>query len=202
MVRRCNRALRAAGLILLAAAAQAHDVQVSRTQVPRIAAPVYPVMPIPMAQMHYFSLTGFTVTISSQSDGSTNLVVVTPPSGTDCNLTDAGDGEAVSTLFDCPAQGRLRYIGTPPMRFHVAATFSFQAATANDVFVIAVAKNGTVLQDSRALVALGLGITHGASIHAFPELATGDYIEIIVGNTTAGRNMTAKTLQLFAMGME
>src|SRR5574341_1026791 len=145
---------------------------------------VHPYFEHPMGQMHYFDLTGFSVTISLQSDGSTNFVAVVPPSGTDCNPTEA-DGEAASRSFDCAGvQGRLRYTGSGHLMCHVAATFSFRAAVANDVFVVTVGKNGTRLLDARTLVTLGNTIDHGASIHAYPFMENGDYLEIMVANTT------------------
>lgn len=148
----------------------------------------------PMGQMSYFNLTGFTVTIGSQSNGSNNFVAVTPGSGT-----------VASTLnrhFDCPVEGRLRYKGSDTRLFHIAATFSFRAATAGDIFVVSIAKNGTVLEDSKALATLTATVDHGASIHAYTSMSNGDYLEFYVANTSAGRNMTAKTLQIFAMGMK
>lgn len=172
--------------------------QVNQTTFP---SNTHPSFSMPMGQMHYFDLTGFTVTVGSQSNGTTNFVAAVPGSGTDCNPTEA-DGEAASRNFDCGGvQGRLRYTGSGPLMCHVAATFSFRAATGNDIFVIAVLKNGVLLQDSRVLATLASNVDHGASIHAFPTMTNGDYIEIAIANTTAGRNATTKSLQLFAMCM-
>lgn len=144
---------------------------------------------LPMGEVSYFSTTGTLITIAAQSDGSTNMVVVNPTStlNNDMEFDNGGSNN-----------GRLRYTGTTTKTFHVAVTMSGTPANANDVFVFGVAKNGTVQAASKVL-----GSSSGtqfSSIHLMVSLATNDYLELYVGNTTAGRNFTAKSLNIFAMG--
>lgn len=142
----------------------------------------------PMAEIDYFSTTGTVVTISSQSDGSTNMVVVPVATTLD---NDSGFDNGGSN------NGRLRYIGATTRSFHVAITVSGTPAVSNDVFVFGVAKNGT--PDCKVL-----GSSSGtqfSALHCMLSLAINDYIELYVGNTTAGRNITIKSLNIFAMGM-
>lgn len=85
------------------------------------------------------------------------------------------------------------------MVIDIAITVSGSPQTANDIFVFGVAKNGTVIAASKVLGQVG--ITQAFSIHSYVTLATNDYIELYVGNMNAGRNFTAKSLNIFAMGM-
>lgn len=145
----------------------------------------------PMGEISYFNTTGTAVTIASQSDGSTNMVKVGPTSAL----------AAISREFDNGGanNGRLRYTGSTTKKFHIAATLSGTAATANDVFVFGVARGGTVLAESKVLGSSGG--TQFSSLHAYCTLANNEYLELYIGNTSAGRNFTVKSLNLFAMGM-
>ena len=145
----------------------------------------------PMGEISYFNTTGTAITIASQSNGSTNMVTVAPASA----LT------SISREFDNGGanNGRLRYTGSTTKKFHIAATLSATAATANDVFVFAVAKSGSVLGESKVLGSSGG--TQFSSLHAYCTLANNEYLELYIGNTSAGRNFTVKSLNLFAMGM-
>jgi len=146
---------------------------------------------VPMGEVSYFNTTGTLVTISASSDGSTNMVVIAPTTSLD----------AMSYAFDNGGgnTGRLRYTGATTRCFHIAVTLSGTPATANDVFVFGVAKNGTVAAASK-VVGSASG-TQFSSLHAYIELATNQYLEVFVGNTTSNRDFTVKSLNLFAMGM-
>lgn len=142
----------------------------------------------PMAEIDYFSTTGTSVTISGTSDGSTNMVVVAPATTLD---NDSGfDNGGANT-------GRLRYIGTTTRMFHCAVTVSGTPANANDVFVFGVTKNGT----THCRVLGSASGTQFSAMHCMLSLATNDYVELYVGNVTASRNFTVKSLNIFAMGM-
>jgi hypothetical protein len=85
--------------------------------------------------------------------------------------------------------------------FHIACSWSFVAATAGDVFVLVVSKSGTPSTTGK-VIQTGAGTNNnGNANHVMLELATGDYLSLFVGNLTAGRNATFKTVNLFAMGM-
>jgi len=142
----------------------------------------------PMGELDYFNMTGTSVTISGTSDGSTNMVVV-PVATTLSNDSGFDNGGANN--------GRLRYTGATTRMFHVAVTVSGTPQNVNDIFVFGVAKNGT--PDCKVLGSASG--TQFSALHCMVELATNGYIELYVGNTTAGRNFTVKSLNIFAMGM-
>jgi hypothetical protein len=144
---------------------------------------------VPMGQVGYFDTTGTSITIAGASDGTTNMVVVNPTTTlTNDHEFDNGGGNT----------GRLRYTGTVTKTFHVALTVSGTPQTANDVFVMGVSKNGGASDCKMLGSASG---TQFQALHCMVSLATNDYIELYIGNTTAGRNFTVKSLNLFAMGM-
>jgi len=144
-----------------------------------------------MGEISYFSTTGTVITIASQSDGSTNMVAINPASG----LT------ALSMGFDNGGanDGSLRYTGKLTKAFHVAATLSGTAATANDIFVFGIAVEGTVVTESKVLGSSGG--TQFSSLHGYVELSENEVLTVEIGNTSAGRDFTVKSLNLFAMGM-
>lgn len=146
---------------------------------------------VPMGEISYFDTTGTLITISGTSDGSTNMVVVNPTTA----LT------AMSESFDNGGgnTGRLRYTGATTRCCHIAVTMSGTAATLNDVFVFGVAKSGTVEAASKVLGSSGG--TQFSSLHAYIHLATNEYLELYIGNTSGARNFTVKTLNFFAMAM-
>jgi hypothetical protein len=147
---------------------------------------------MPMGEISYFDTTGTTVTISAQSDGSTNMVVVNP------TTIFAGH----SNEFDSGTSGRLRYIGKATRHFHSACTVSISSTGPNDTYVIGVAKNGTVLSATKVLNKIAAtGDIASTALHAFPEMKTGDYLELYVGNLTDTDNLVIKTMTMFAMGM-
>lgn len=145
----------------------------------------------PMGEVSYFNTTGTSVTIGSSSDGTTNMVKIAPiTTGNFMMQTDNGGAD----------NGRLRYTGTLTKTFHIAVTTSGTPATANDVFVMGVAKNGAVVASTKVLGSASG--TQFSALHAMITLATNDYIELFVGNTTAGRNITIKSLNMFMLGMQ
>ena len=148
---------------------------------------------LPMGEISYFNMTGTAVVIVAQSDGSTNMVKAAPTTTLD-NDKEFDNGGA--------DDGRLRYIGATTRSFHVACTISVAPASANDTFVFGVAKNGTVLAASKVLIqattAAGIRST---AMHAMVSLATNDYLELFVGNTTDTDDCTVHSLNIFAMGM-
>jgi hypothetical protein len=145
---------------------------------------------VPMGEVAYFNTTGTSVTIGSQSNGATNMVVVAPTS-TLTNDMEFDNGGADT--------GRMRYTGATTKVFHVAVTLSGTPTQPNDVFVFGIAKNGTVDPDCRVLGSASG--TQFSALHCMVTLATNQYLEAYVGNTSAGRNITIKSLNLFAMGM-
>ena len=136
-------------------------------------------------EVSYFSMSGLLVSIASLSNGSTGMVVVSP-STTLLNNADFDNGGSNN--------GRLRYIGTPTKTKKITVTVSGTPSTTNDVFVFGIAKNGTVVTSSKIL-----GSSNGVqqnTLQAIIALSTNDYVELYVGNTTAGRNITIQSLNI------
>lgn len=168
------------------------DAYVSTLKIASTTTPVGRVM-VPMGDISYFSTTGTAVAIAAASDGSTNMVKVAPV--TTLNADYEFDNGGANN-------GRLRYTGTVTKTFHIATTISFAADSANDVFVIGVAKNGTVIAGSKVLVrVINAADTVSTALHVMVSLATNDYIELYVGNITDADDFVIKTLNIFAMGM-
>lgn len=144
---------------------------------------------VPMGELSYFSMTGTLITVTGTSDGSTNMALVNP----------ASTFTATSEQFTISSNGRLLYTGTATRMFHIAVTVSGTPSVQNDIFVFGVAKNGSVITSSKVLGS-SAG-TQFSSLHVYSEMATNDYLELYIGNTTATRNFTVKSLNIFAMGM-
>jgi hypothetical protein len=148
---------------------------------------------LPMGEISYFDMTGTAVVIATQSDGSTNMVKAAPAT------TFSNDKEFDNGGAD---DGRLRYIGATTRTFHVACTISIAPASANDTFVFGVAKTGIVLAESKVLIqATTASGIRSTAMHVMVSLATNDYLELYVGNTTDADDCTVHSLNIFAMGM-
>lgn len=147
---------------------------------------------IPMGEINYFNTTGTTVSITTQSDGSTNMVLVNP------TTTLNND-----SLFDMSADGRLRYVGTTTRTFHIACTVSFDGAgSGTNVYVFGLAKSGTMVTQSKVLQSItAVGDIQSTALHVMTTLSTNQYLELYVGNLTDADDITIKTLTLFAVGM-
>lgn len=148
---------------------------------------------VPMGEISYFSMTGTAVAIAAQSDGSSNMVVC-PPVTTLNNDMEFDNGGSNN--------GRLRYTGETTKTFHVACTITIAPVAANDTFVFGVAKGGTVIAGSKVLVqAINSAAMRSTAMHVMVSLATNEYLELYVGNTTDADDVTIHSLNLFAMGM-
>ncbi|CAB4202296.1 hypothetical protein UFOVP1367_6 [uncultured Caudovirales phage] len=147
-------------------------------------------MLMPVGQVDYFSTTGTAVVMGAISDGSTNMVAIVP---TTTGLMD--------TCFDNGGtnNGTLRYTCATTKFAHIAITSSFTPATANDVFVTGVAKNGAV---GTACKVLGTSSgTQVTTLHCVMSIAQNDTITLRIGNTTAARDATVKSLNIQAILM-
>jgi hypothetical protein len=147
-----------------------------------------------MGEVAYFDLTGTAVTIAAQSDGSTNMVVAAPTTALSAGAYEFDNGGSNN--------GRLRYTGAVTKMFHVACTISISPASVTDLFVLGVAKGGTVIAASKVLQKITTGgDIQSTAMHVMAELATNEYLELYVGNTTDTDDLTIHTLNLFAVGM-
>jgi hypothetical protein len=148
---------------------------------------------VPMGEISYFDTTGTAVTITTVSDGSTNMVVVPPATALSSGAYQFDNGGSDN--------GRLRYTGATTKMFHVACTLSIAPAAANDTFVLGIAKGGTVIATSKVLQrVLAAADTQFSALHVMVELATNEYLELYVGNITDADDLTVKSLNLFAAG--
>lgn len=148
---------------------------------------------VPMGEISYFSLTGTNIAIAAASDGLTNFVKVAPATVFSPGEHDSDNGGADN--------GRLRYIGSATRMFHCASTLSF-GGNANDTLCLAIAKNGTVIPESRAIMKMAAGgDARSTALHQMVELGTNDYIELFVANLTDADDPTVFTMNLFAMGV-
>lgn len=99
--------------------------------------------------------------------------------------------------FDEPAEGRLRYIGTPTRTAFVIATISTTAADNNQVIEWGIAKNGTIISESIISRKQGTGADVGAlAVQAITTLATNDYLTVQARNTTSTGDLTARYCSL------
>lgn len=148
---------------------------------------------VPMGEVSYFSTTGTTITISGTSDGSTNMVVVSPATTLNNDMSFDNGGAN---------NGRLRYTGATTRTFHVAMTVSISPTNNNDQTVIGIAKGGSVIAASKVIQRCGPTTdTQSTALHIMVSLATNEYLEVYIGNLTGANNVTVKSLNLFAMGM-
>lgn len=138
----------------------------------------------------YFSLTGSVIAIAAASDGTTNLVKIDVPSTVSADAQSFDNGGA--------SNGRLRYTGSTARRFWVDAKVSL-GGPASDVFVLGVAKNGSLLPSSRILEAnKSTGTVSEVSITCIVELSLNDYVEVFIGNTTDADDPTIYVLSIDA----
>lgn len=149
---------------------------------------------LPMGEINYFNTTGVVVSISAQSNGSTNLVKVAPATSLSSDTYEFDNGGANN--------GRLRYTGATTKMFHTAFTISMDGEGAGtNLYVFGIAKNG-VVGDCKVIQSIAVSNdTQSTALHCMVSLATNDYIELYVGNLTDTDDITAKTVNLFAMGL-
>lgn len=98
-----------------------------------------------------------------------------------------------------PANNRLTYGGTKTRRFQVisSSTAQFTSAVSNKFFTFYIAKNGTVLPESKQKVKL-INNTDQTSVtlSCTVSLAANDYIELWVENNTDGTDIIVQSLNL------
>ena len=148
----------------------------------------------PMGEISYFSTTGTSITFPGISDGASTNLSLAAPTTAFVNFSDFDNGGSNN--------GRLRYIGTTAKTFHVACTISVSPSSSNDIHVIGIAKNGTIIASSRVLQKLGTSAdTQSTALHVAVSLTTNDYLQLVMGNMSTTGSVTLKTFNLFALGM-
>jgi hypothetical protein len=110
---------------------------------------------------------------------------------------------AVGNQFDMPSNGRLRYTGTPTIMAHIACTLSYVvSAGSNQECRFVLYKNGVKVEESEIRNTLSSTAGQSSAIHVALSLATNDYLELYCVNNTAANNLTATTVNLFALGLK
>ena len=120
--------------------------------------------------------------------------------------------DADASLFDMPANNRLRYIGVPDAHLHLGCTLSVISASLNDTIQAVLYKNGTVngnneytggTQLSRGVIEtrlFGIGDVTSTAIHVMTTMVTNDYVELALSNLTSAADLTVKHMNFFAVG--
>ena len=149
----------------------------------------------PMGEISFFNGTPKVITVSTTSNGATNMVL--------CNPVTVLTTDMMGMGFDNGGtNGRLRYTGATTRVFHVACTISVGPVVNNDQFVFGIARNGTVLSTSKVIQKTNnSGEIMSTALHVMVTLAQNEYLELYVGNMTAGRNVEIYSLNFFALGM-
>jgi len=139
----------------------------------------------------YFSIAGQTIVITTISDGTNNYVLVNPATAVsgDSNQFTGGTGSL----------GRLQYTGTvTPRVFSIHATVSHSGG-AGDLALFAIAKNGAAISESRTLNEIKTAAeVHQVSVTALVSLATNDYVEVFVANTSSTGDVKVHALSISA----
>lgn len=104
--------------------------------------------------------------------------------------------------FDMNTNGQLRYTGEVDSVVHIAASVSLTAAGTNKLVEMAIAKNGTTGASSIMSRQIGTGSDVGATaLHWFTRMAPNDYLTFQFKNLSTATDITAESLNLFAMSM-
>jgi hypothetical protein len=108
--------------------------------------------------------------------------------------------------FDQPADGQLRYTGAPMRHLHIAASISYKSASGNQDVIFqlmhydASAASAVELTTSRVADRIST-VTESTALHADVMVDNGDYIYLVVRNTSSANNVTVEYMYLFAMSM-
>lgn len=96
-----------------------------------------------------------------------------------------------------PADNRLTYTGSKTRSFQVTCSLTATQPSSNKYFSFYVAKNGTILPESRQEVKLVNSTDQGpVTLSCRVTLAPNDYIEVWVENETSNTNITVQTMNL------
>ena len=125
---------------------------------------------------HYYMINNTTDTIV----GVPNVNVWLKAAGT----TTAGENS--SPRWTTGVTNRLTYTGNVRSDFVITSTATVRAGANNQVISIGIAKNGTIVVDSETTIRTAVSNQeYPGSSQTVLEMATGDYIEFFVRNTTS-----------------
>jgi len=141
--------------------------------------------------------------ITEKDDVSTGNIYVSTPAVTNFSAINTPTkvlGTTTSTnLFrvTMPTNNRLTYTGKKAKRFQVISSASIVSSGLNKSYTFYVAKNGTILPESRQQLQLPLTVDRGSiTISCTVSLATNDYVELWVANNTDNISITVSTMNL------
>lgn len=99
--------------------------------------------------------------------------------------------------FTSNVTNRLTYDGTKTRSFEISASFSMTAPASNKKYSFYIAKNGSVLMDTRQQRKISNGTDIGAlTLTGVVELAPTDYIEVWVENNVDASDITIENMNL------
>ena len=104
-----------------------------------------------------------------------------------------------ANLFRVTVSGnnRLSYAGKKTRRFQVICSLSVLSSVTNRNYLFYVAKNGVILPESRQLLELPFSVDRGSvTISCTVSMATNDYVEIWVANSTDNSSVTINSMNM------
>lgn len=152
--------------------------------------------------------------IPHESDGvATGDINLSTAVGSGASTVFAGSGETATQKlsgtttsqdllrFEKEGNNKIIYTGEKTRYFQVAASISFQSNGTNPTFIFYVAKNGTIVADSKVYGRGPSGFFSSGGILAVPLIATvscakDDYIEVYAKRLSGGGNVETIALNL------
>jgi len=137
------------------------------------------------------------------------MIVNTPAATTIAVAGTFYKGEGTTLLsagsinFNMPVDNRLRYTGVLTKLFHVVSVISYSVASgANQQMRARIYKNGVFISGSEILDTITTSADiNSSSVNTLVELATNDYLEIFITNSSSTNNITLQTINMFALGI-
>jgi hypothetical protein len=108
----------------------------------------------------------------------------------------------VTTNFDMPANGRLRYTGTPTIKFHCAFSISARLNSgANQLMFFQLRKNSNIIAGGNFQVVFqNSNDFQGLAFHKVVDLSTNDYLSMFVTNLSGSNDLEVYNLNIVAVG--
>lgn len=140
----------------------------------------------PTGAISYFDMTGHDVDTEETADGISDMTPVDAPTTLNNSSLD----------FDMPQDGRLRYNGSRDGHAIIQITWSL-TNPGNPSLVLAIAKNGEVIETSRVLDTAQGTSAAGNAVRCLTPVSNGDYFELFVGEVGGTSTVTFKSVNLF-----
>ena len=120
--------------------------------------------------------------------------------GTSSRVKIVGTTNSASLFrFTSSGNNRIIYDGIRERNFQISTSLSFQGDNNNTIYVFYIAKNGTVVEDTRVYREVGENNDVGAvAIIGSMDLVQGDYIEVWAERVSGGGDLLTVSLNLTA----